>query len=207
MSEKKAFQKLKYPVHDVPDKEDLLNKFPGLAKIPEFAAYGGSLTGGLDRNKVIRYIIYLYDIGSDLNDQKDLQKRKESAAILAGFERHNKTDEFEKKVKDVFELKDQAVYEMIFAYLKEQNIMEWMQLKSTEESFFENQKLIIKPIDIDSGDKEKDILAAATTKEKLSDISDKYLDKMKKYEKAIFGDHKDVQEEVKKPVRPETMSK
>lgn len=205
MKEKKAFGKLKYPVLDLKEGEDILYKFPELAKIKEFAAYGGSLTNDLDRNKVIKYIILLYDINSDLIEQKDLQKRKESAATLAGFERHHQTDEFSKKVKDMFELKDRTIYEMIFAYLREQNIMEWMLLKTTEQAFYENQKLIIKPIDVDSGDKEKDILGAATTKEKLSDISDKYLEKMHKYEKLIFGDNKDVQEEVKKPVRPETM--
>jgi hypothetical protein len=210
----KPFQKLKFKVHDVPQGTDLLHKFPELGAIKEFRDYKEA-----DRNHIIRYIIYAYDPESDFieNFKEDILQRKEASLIEAGFNR-NKKDEFDIYLKDIMDLKNDKVTDMIFAFLRNLNIKIWMMIISTEEMFLEYQRLIMRPITFDEvkdpetkeitfKEKEKDILAAADMKKKLREECNAMYQDLKKYYKEFFGSNNDLEEENKrkKRITPETI--
>lgn len=212
------FQKLKYNIHSIPRGTDLLHKFAGLQGIKEFSTYGTP-----DRNKVIRYIIYCYDPGSDFIEREpNLQKRKEMCLIEAGFER-NKKDEFDPYLIDIMTLQSEAHRNMIFAYLEHINNRTWMMLVSTEEMFLEYQRLIMKPITLvpsktpsnnDDGEvyyaelKEKDILVAADMKKKLREECNSMDSDIDRYYQKLFGDNEDLKDQFKqkKRVTPESIA-
>lgn len=194
----KPFQKLKYRIHEVPHGTDLLHRFQGLASIKEFSAYGKP-----DRNKVIRYIIYCYDPGSDFIETfPKLMERKEAAMIEAGFKR-DKQDKFEEYVQDIINLQSEEHVNMIFAYLQHVDNRTWMMRVSTGEMFDEYQRLIIKPITIDTknNEKEKDILAAADMKKKLREECNLMHQDMKRYDQELFGDNDDLKDQFSKKQR------
>jgi hypothetical protein len=200
----KPFAKLKFPIHEVPHGTDLLHKFSQLNSIQEFREYGNG-----DRNKVIRYIIYCYDLASDFIEKfPNLKERKEACLIESGIER-NKKDEFDNRCIQIMDLSDEAVRDMINGYLRFINNRTWMMLVSTEEMFSEYQKLIMKPISTNSEDKEKDILSAADIKKKLREECNIMDEHLKRYYQEIFGDNEDLKEQhtKKKRVTPESIAK
>jgi hypothetical protein len=219
-TEVKPFSGLRFPIYDVPPGTDLVHKFKELQDYPEFAMYKHA-----DRNYVIRYVIFCYDMGSDLiKKYTDLTKRKEAAALLAGFERNEKTGKFKDEVYNMMNLKKQIVkikgeegekdetevesnkiYEMVMCYIKLQNDRLWSMIITTEQAFSEYQGLIMEPVS-ERGD--KDTLAAVKIKDGLMDSCDRMHERISTYYKQLFGDNEDLKEVIKKkPIRPETVGR
>ncbi len=219
----KPFSKLKFPIHEIPQGVDLVNEFKELQGYPEFANYSHK-----DRNNVIRYVFYCYDLNSDLIKQfTDLKKRKEAAAELAGFKRNEKDGKFHKDVYDMMEFKKKTVeieveeeegkkaktetevesnkiYPMVMTFLKMQQSRLWSMIVTTEQAFEEYQGLIMEPVS-ESGD--KDTLTAAKTKDALMDSCDKMNQRIDEYYNKLFGANDDLKEIKKKPIRPETIGR
>lgn len=213
------FSKLKFPIHTIPHKTDLLHKFPELGAYEEFAKYPHA-----DRNYVIRYVIYMYDMNSGLIPRfMDLKKRKEAALELAGYERSAKTGLFKSEVYKMInlekipvkvdpedenskiEMESNRIFEMAMCYIKMQNSRLWSMIVTTEQAFEEYQRLIMEPVS-ERGD--KDTLNAANTKDKLMDSCYNMNKRIEEYYKELFGDNEDLKKAAKaKPVRPETMIK
>jgi hypothetical protein len=215
------FSKLRFQVHGVPHGTELLLKFPELQAYPEIATYKHA-----DRNYVIRYVIYMYDMHSGLIQKfPELKQRKEFALELAGFERDPNTGKFKSEIYKMINLekiqvkvvseeedsKDKTVtesnriFEMVMCYIKLQNNRLWSMIVTTEQAFLEYQGLIMEPVS-ERGD--KDTLAAANTKDKLMESCYNMNKRIDEYYKELFGDNEDLKNVVKKkPVRPETMTK
>ena len=80
------FSQLKYPVHEV--KYNLLHEFSDFTRHKEFTALAPK-----KRDKIIRYIVFLYDKKSDLfKEYSQLEERKHAAAVEAGYERDQDRD-------------------------------------------------------------------------------------------------------------------
>lgn len=70
-----------------------------------------------DKVKVVRYIIIMYDLASDLKKlYEDLYERKRNAAILAGFELVDRV--FEPWVESILVGKNDAVNDAILRYVR-----------------------------------------------------------------------------------------
>lgn len=214
----KPFSRLKFPVHEVPQGTDLVHKFSELAGHREFSNYPHA-----DRNNVIRYILYCYDLNSDLIKQfTDLKKRKEAAAELAGFKRSEKDGKFDKEVYNMMEFKKKTItttdedekeetevesnkiYAMVMCFLKIQQSRLWSMIVSTEQAFEEYQGLIMEPVS-ERGD--KDTLTAAKTKDALMDSCDKMNQRIEEYYNKLFGSNEDLIEVKRKAISPETIHK
>jgi hypothetical protein len=140
----------------VDEKEDLVNKFPLLKRYEEFSKFEGTPGGELNRNKVIRYINLLYSAKSQLVRiyKDDLLIRKEEAARLAGFEKK----EMSKVETDLFNLQNEKIMKMIMRFLIIQNVRLWTVICSIEQSFYNNNELLMSPFQ-DDEDKDKNSTA------------------------------------------------
>lgn len=186
------FQKLKFKIFDLPPDADLLEHFPELARYKTFTK-----SKAAQKNLLLRYMIFMYDPGSDLiSDISDLQKRKVRAAELAGFKQESDY------LTSIFEFTDKAPLEFMHCFLTQvfhnRKYTEWQTLMQELE---ENTRLRWEPITTKkmkkSGDKEVedvDVYSAADKKSKLRDHSYDIHKMIDAIEKEIFGDNKDVQE-------------
>lgn len=202
------FQKLLFKIHGIPHDQELKEKIPALFEYDEFNKYKRK-----DRDNFIRYIIYLYDLNSELRDEypfPDLQRRREAAAELAGFTKEG--GDWPARLKKVMEYKfnDEgsiAVWEMIFRYLKIQNKPLWIELVTLEREYDENVQRRWKIV-VD--EKDKDAIMALEKKSKIRDDCKKILSEIGGIEERLFGEDEKLMEKVKTelpPLRPETVHK
>jgi hypothetical protein len=211
------FSKLRFPVHTVPHGTELLLKFPELQAYPEFSEYKEP-----DRDKVIRYVIYMYDMNSGLILKfPDLKQRKEAALDIAGFERNSNTGKFKKEIYNMVNLEkifvkedpededskitaeSNRIFDMAMRYIIEQNNRIWSMVVANEQAFDEYLRLIMEPV---SDRKDKDLLTAAKTKDDLMGICDEINTRLNSYYKLLFGDNEDVKVKAKR-ITPETINK
>lgn len=200
------FSSLRYKVHQ---SSNLEKDFPDLFKHQEFKKILRKRTG----DKIIRYIIFLYDKKSDLVQefQTDLSSRKDAAAVEAGLER--RMGKWTPDIQDIMDVTDRDAYEAILLYLKLQNSVLWKEIIVTEQELEEFQKLRFMSIDTgdkkknkrsknDDGDYEntsvnvgkndKDIYEAAKKKDTLMKACDDRIKYLEVKRKEFFGDNSDV---------------
>lgn len=129
------FDRLKYPVHKFKPEHDLSTepRFKILFNYPEFKHYAEK--DGPKRkylNKLVRYICFLYDPQSELQEEfPDLTERKEAAAIEAGFKR-DKNEEFPKIIQDIIDFTDIEAVAMILRFLKQFKSYLWTEIATQE---------------------------------------------------------------------------
>ncbi len=127
------FDKMMFNVYRVPHNRSVLKAFATLSKLPELKK---RLSGGLDKNKVLRYICFMYDKNSPLRKRfPNIMKRKIESARLAGF----KLDEegiFTENVEDMLSGKNRSVNKMIIAVVRSHRNVKYSYLVSIEESFY-----------------------------------------------------------------------
>lgn len=173
--------------------KDLLEVFEDLKSIESFRIYGGKIK----KNNLIRYIVILYSKDTFLNKRIPipLAERKNQAAIFAGFTK-DKKGEFAKQItRDLFQLRNRSILDMIFGYLKFQNHVLWLEINATEQQYEEVVRLRMEPV---TSKKDKDRLSAADTKKKLREECKSMVYDLKAYYKEFWGDHDEVKILVKK---------
>lgn len=75
------------------------------------------LSQGIDKNNIIKYIVYVYDKNSPYRIKyKDITQRKVRAVIDAGFELQG--NKFPEHIEDVLQGRNHKVCDMIIAFLK-----------------------------------------------------------------------------------------
>lgn len=198
------YSAVRYKVHLVPDGKSLHEAFPELFKNKAFA----KLKQRPDCDALVRYVIYLYDKGTELTIefQNDLKARKEEAARDAGFK---KTSNWAKSVQDVMEIRDRDATEAIMEYLKMQNNLLWTEICVCEQELFDYQTLRFTPVtkkkkNADTLD-DKAVIEATTKKDALQKACDTRIKLLKGYYAEFYGDHLDVKEaEFTEMIRPET---
>ncbi len=192
------FENLKYPVHTVaPDK--IHSSFPQLFKHQEFMDFmkqkelakpkeGEKLitnhlffTKG-ERPKIVKYIIFLYDKGSELNEEfpDKLDDRKEAAMIEAGFAPGKRWPE---KIRAVMDIKNPMTNAMAMRYLKIQNYPVWTDIVVTTQELDEFLKLRFEAVDpnnaLEHAKKKTALMEACQSRRQ-------YLDKLNKQ---FYDDH------------------
>jgi hypothetical protein len=190
MKTDKRFDKLLISVHKMDESQDIIE---GSSVLMEYEAYRKFKSKF--SNQVIKYIVYLYDKNSPLiRDYRDLAERKDAALILAGFTRQH-TGQWSKTVRDMKELKNDVVLELILIYMDVQHHMKMDMIHVFEQMFLEYREHLLRPVTItnNQGAKEqKDMLAAVDQKKKLREecmAIKKDLDIL--YEE-VYGDNEDL---------------
>lgn len=175
------FKGLKFKIHELPKDADLLEKFPDLAK---YKAIGRSKYP--DLNRILRYIIYLYDPGSDLiKDIPDLQSRKNAAAKLAGYD--SETPELE----TIMQFKEPKIVDIIQCYLTEihynREYREWCTLQQELDTY---NRLRLKAPDEKTEDSEQavDLFKSIDLQGKIRKQCEDIHTKLDVIEKKLFGD-------------------
>ncbi len=127
-----AFDKLRWPVHLIDAEDHLTKKIPEICKYPEFK----TAPSGIDKNKLLRYIVFCYDKNSPLFNELDkILERKVSAALLAGFEQDEELN-FDDRVKKLFANELQEANLMIIRYARLQSSLDFSLLISGLDHFY-----------------------------------------------------------------------
>tara|TARA_Y100001938_G_C8077066_1_gene426737 strand:- start:1281 stop:1871 length:591 start_codon:yes stop_codon:yes gene_type:complete len=131
-------------------------------------------------DKFIKYVLFLYDANTPLKEHyPDLKIRKEQAASMSGFELEDES------LQSIFFFTDSKILLMVDEFLKKQNNRVWSMIVSNEQTFFEYQTKLLRPVD---GDKDKDILQALQIKSKIMDDLNTINDRLESYYLKLYGE-------------------
>lgn len=154
-------------------KGSLKKKYP---KLKMFKTFQGS------DEKLIKYVLYVYDYNTPLKEYyPDLKIRKEEAARLAGYDLDKEKD----FLYEIFFFTNLKLLEMVDEFLKKQNNRVWSMIVSNEQTFFEYQTKLLRPVD---GDKDKDILQALQIKSKIMDDLNTINERLETYYMKLYGE-------------------
>jgi len=152
-------------------------------------------------DKIVRYIIFLYDKGTGLVHEhpSDLQARKDQAARDAGFSLY--AGKWPAEIQEVMDIRNQDAYKFIMAFLRKQKHNVWTELCVTEQELFEFQSLRFTTIGQGqdgkkkkkTAEEDKDILVAAEKKEKLLKACNDRIKHLEVLYEQFYGDNKDLQ--------------
>jgi hypothetical protein len=144
------------------------------------------------KESILRYILALYDPASPLvKDYPDLGSRKMAAAQVADF---NLSDE--SLLKTVFECDNEAVASTIIGFLRDfaQNRL-WAMYCSNEQTFWEYNLRLLTSI---SAEKDRDLMAAVSTKTKLSDDMEAISNRLERLQNTLYGDDEHLKKKAKR---------
>lgn len=190
------FESMTFPIHNV--KGDVIKKVPSLTFIESFVSYGGE-----HKNKVIKYICYLYDPNSPLKEFfPDMSRRKEQAAILSGFNLDD--NRFKDMVIAMMSLKNEVVVVMIDEFLRFVNNRVWSMIISNEETFYEYQRKLLRNV---TADRDKDLLQALQIKGKIMEDLDNINERLEKYYLKLYAGDEDLVKTItsRKSITPENI--
>lgn len=149
--------------------------------------------------KLMKYVVYLYDEGTDLTDEypDDVRLRKEAAAKEAGFKRDG-NGEWPVRVQDVMDFKDPLAIELIMSYLQSQRNIIWREIKMIEEElemFYRQRSRMV-------------MTGKIGTKDDLLELTKKRMDEKDDLLKKFYGAHHDLRDATERkllPVSPENV--
>jgi len=160
---------------------------------------------GPSEDKMLRYVILMYDVSSPLRQHyPELGKRKEFAASIAGYDlmKDNVVSLFDFKVDDE---PNEVLLDIIIKYLKYQNNWVWSMIVSNEQAFYEYNRRVMMPVE---GNKDKDILQAINIKTQIMSSQDEIYQRLQKYYRDLSGGDTNLEEAItiKKRLRPEEIA-
>jgi hypothetical protein len=194
------FEKLRFPVHKLKKEEYCYEAFPKILDIEGFQSIHGPKR---TRDRIMKYIFYLYDENTDLTHEiSDYTKRKEAAAYEAGF-RRNTSAQWSEEVKKLFDLSYPSVVDAVLGYLKFQNNNIWQEINvlEHEKEVFTKERLAPIPEEADG--------MFFKRRDELMEMTQKRIDALESLYKRFYSDHDDVKEMNYKalPVTPENATK
>jgi len=160
---------------------------------------------GTEDDKMLRYVLLMYDINSPLRQHyPELGKRKEFAAAIAGYDlmKDNVVSLFDFKIDDE---PHNDLLDVIMKYLKYQNNWVWSMIVSNEQAFYEYNRRVMMPVE---GNRDKDILQAINIKTQIMTSQDEIYQRLQKYYRDLSGGDVDLEEAItiKKRLRPEEIA-
>jgi len=171
MFDQKDFSKLNFKIHETDDVDSVkrLENCSGL-----------DLIVGRNREKIIRYLVYMYDYGSPFQTIRDVAQRKKAAAVKAEFD----FSKDEKLLRKLFELEDP--YSVAVAgLLREQNNALFTSIVVEEQLFFAKVERLIRPMK--DGMDDKDEIEALIKQQKLSEAMNNHRISIQKLYKEMSG--------------------
>jgi hypothetical protein len=209
------FDDLRWPVHRLEMDSELLLKFPEFRMQKDIAAYPHP-----DRNKLLRYMIYLYDEHSPLpRIHPDLHERKLWALRLAGYLLEN--ENLNEQVQKVYALATPEIARIARAFISMQKSREFKLKLAIEQVHEENLSMLLSPDLFVAEPKEEEEaeepkgkrgkkkrskptgeqkLLEATQKSKLIDICTKTLSTLEQLDKKLYGTDEVLQQAVEESI-------
>jgi hypothetical protein len=131
--EDKDYEKMVFNVHALNPRTPVLNAFPKLKSFPEMTMK----LDKLENNKLLKYIMYMYDINTPLKKIEDVNKRKYVAATLAKFPT-NDHGHFQENYERAMGGHNFKFNQKLFRFLRFHRSPEYAFLVSIENSYYNN---------------------------------------------------------------------
>jgi hypothetical protein len=194
MFTKKDFQNLQF---NALSELELLKEYAALKEIVR-----AEILDEPELDKLLRYTIMICEPKSVLVlSERDLNFRKSMAADLAGLP---KDEEYR---QEVYCYTNEIALELTIKYLTRfAKSKEYAAIVALENSYWENIKLLLKPIDDTNGVKDKDILDAVQKKSAIKSEIDADLKRIENYYSSFFGEDKELINK-KERITPENVRK
>lgn len=144
-----------------------------------------------DAEKILRYLVYMYDQNTPLIKERDLDRRKKLAAKSANFAASDK-----RLFRELSELSNEIHVELLFRMMRVQRNRLWCKIVAQEGFFFECYENIMK--ELKGGDDDKKTLESLQKKAKLSEEMDIIDDRLEKYYKQFVQGDEQVEEVIRK---------
>lgn len=132
--EDKDYERMMFNVHALHHKTPVVNAFP---KLKAFSEMTMPIEKGVDNNKVLKYIMYMYDINTPLKKIEDINKRKYVAATMSKFPTTSE-GHFSELYEKIMAGKNFKVNQKIFRFLRFHRSAEYAFLVSVENSYYSN---------------------------------------------------------------------
>lgn len=171
MFESKDFAKLNFRIHETDD-VDSIKRLDN--------CYGLEFIVGRNRERIIRYLVYMYDSGSPFQTIRDVPQRKRAAAIQAEFD----FTKDEKILRSLFELEDPYSVAVV-GLLREQNNTLFTSIVVQEQLFYAKVERLIRPMQKDLTD--KDEIESMVKQQKLSEAMDAHRVSIQKLYRELSG--------------------
>ena len=190
--EDSKFNALKYNVFAVKPTKNILDELPALRNLKSFVDAGKERK---DINKVIRYIVAMYDSKSPFVKMfQAVDQRRKECASFAGFDLVKDKELLDRMfsftnplVNEDEEQEDFTWFsDMVLDFLRDQNQRVWAMIVSNEQTFYEYQKALLSEITVFTTEKDK--LNAISIKTKLMEDSDAISARLEKYYQVLYGD-------------------
>lgn len=196
MFDKAEFKKLRFNVYSA--KGDVMSAFPRLGNIQSFKDYIEP-----DRNRIIKYIVYMYDKESPLVKRfQKIEDRQRESAILAGFDTQKKKDH----LALIYANENESVNAMVCDFIVEINSRKWAMIISNEATFYEFQRALLTPIDRASANNEKAGMDAIMVKSKMMEECNLIDLRLDKYYEELFGSKEVIEYGKRKRISPESVA-
>lgn len=148
---------------------DLISQVPLLKNIPSWRKYYQKI----DRNKLCRYIVYLYSHDSYLNKVRTpLDERRKKATLHAGFKMDAEGNFEWDVIEFLWKLKSPEIFDMIHDFLRVQNEATWNEIVITETELDEATRIRLSPL---AGESKKALELKTALRESSAEMN-AYLD-------------------------------
>ncbi len=184
-------------------KKPLLDAYPTLERVKSL--YNLHLK---EKEAYVRYVVLLYSKDSILNDRRNflpLEERKIKACKMLQMDVLDENEEVIQIIREeLFELKNQDVFNAAFEYLIFQGDEIWAEIITIESEVVEFQMLRMKPMETKD---DKDLMTATEKKDKLMNGVHQRLEILKKLKDEFFSDFDDVKKIAKERSTIESKAK
>lgn len=172
-----------------PNKKDLFVAYPNLMTIKGIT------------EKLMRYIIMVYDYNSPLvKEHRDLKLRKQEAAKLSGYD----LDKDRAYLDLLYALRDDIALKAVDKFLKEFiHSRLWYRICGDEHLYWEAGLRMLKSVETDDS-KDKDSIASLKAKAELGENMQEIDLRLDAAYKKLYGD--DIVHFIRKPSTPETIA-
>ncbi len=168
------FAGMEFPIHRVVNVDDIsrLDKIFGLEVIIK------------DRNRIVKYLVYMYDAGSPFQAIRDIPHRKRLCAEQAGFDLSKDVRVLER----LFNLEEPYPV-IVTSLLREQNQALFTSIIIKEHLFYQVAEQLLTPVDKSKDMDSKTYIETLVKQQKLSEALEAYQAGLAKlYREASGGD-------------------
>lgn len=169
-----TYEDLRYNPFSVPLGRNILSNYKELMIYPEFQH---ERIGTITINRIVRYVMLVYQKGSPLLRENNINKRKIEAANLVEFPKKKGSDEFVWDVEQIMTCKEKDSNKLILRFLRLQHDDLWAQVTIYEESRQAQYEKLL-------NDQFRGVETASKVKSYISEVTDE-IDKLRA---KIFND-------------------
>lgn len=188
------FGLMRFNVHQVPMGTKLLDHFKALRQFESFVKYSHS-----DVDKVIRYIMYMYDKNSPMIKHfTNLEDRMRNSAIMSGFDKEDST------LVGLYNLEWNGLDDMVIDFLKFQNSLKWSQIVTNEHTFFQYQKALLREVINFKDDKNR--MDAISAKSKIMEDCEAITARLERLYTEVFSDGDMIDRVKRRRLTPEALA-